>query len=289
MSGARRRLPPLWRWRARRVARALARGLLRLGLRAPRALLVNNKNPFDGLSWRGERELWRCLRRNPWLLLESAKVRQILARERLATFLKTQAIATARGDPARAAHSTLAYNIEALKTSAGVDRPMSLIRPLMSIGRIARDASAMKVLSIGPRSEIELFALLAAGFREDNISALDLFSYSPFINNGDMHAMPYSDNSFDVVLLGWVLSYSKDQAAVAREVLRVCRDGGIVAIAGDYSDRETVNDRFQGETTHMQSCERVLGLFSGHVGQVYFRHEPAGRREPLVMVLFEVQ
>jgi len=183
-----------------------------------------SRNPFDGLSWRGEREMRRLLRRRPWVLFEISGVRQILARERLAAFLSTQRVARLAQNPERAAHAALEYNLEALMTSSDLDRPLSLIRPITSIGRVARDAATLKVLSIGPRSEIEMFALLASGFAPENITGLDLFSYSPFVDVGDMHALPYADNSFDIVLLGWVLAYSTDTAAAAREVYRVARD-----------------------------------------------------------------
>ena len=56
-------------------------------------------------------------------------------------------------------------------------------------------------------------------------------SYSDFIDVGDMHAMPYEDNSFDIVMLGWVLGYSSDPRTVASEAMRVCRPGGYIAVS----------------------------------------------------------
>jgi SAM-dependent methyltransferase len=145
------------------------------------------------------------------------------------------------------------------------------------------------VLSIGPRSEIEIFTLMSAGFSRDRIRALDLFSYSPYVETGDMHAMPYPDCSFDIVFLGWVLSYSRDQAQAAREILRVCRDRAIVVLAGDYSDEHRENRTFNNENTHMKSCDQLLALFSGHVGNVYFRHDPDPPHVFMVMTVFEVR
>ena len=281
-------LPLRARWGMRRAARYIAAALARLGFSVPRSWLMNSKNPFDGLSRRGEREIWRALRRQSWNLLEMREVRRILARDRLASHLSAQSIRRLSSEPANAGRNTLDYNLKTLLTSADVDRPMTLVRPILSIGRVARSARNMKVLSIGPRSEIEIFALLAHGFVLANISALDLFSYSPYVEIGDMHALPYADDSFDVVLLGWVLSYSKRPAAAAGEIYRCCRDRAVVAISADYSDA-TMESVLGDEANHIQSCDQILALFDRKIGQIYFRHEPVGRADPLVMVIFEVR
>ncbi len=283
-------LPIPMQWKARQAARLVASGLVKCGVKVPLTLLANRRNPFDGLTRRGEREIWRLLGKRPWSLLEIREVRQILARERLFSFLQeTGRLHQLPGSPERAARNTLEYNLKTLQTAADLDRPMMLIRPLLSIGRVARSVGQMKVLSIGPRSEIEIFGLIASGFAVDNIAGLDLFSYSPFVDVGDMHALPYANDSFDIVLLGWVLVYSKDQAAAAREVVRCCRHGGVVAIAADYSDASIADDTLGREQTYIQSCEQLLSLFGDCVGQVYFRHEPDGAAEPLIMVIFELK
>jgi hypothetical protein len=271
------RVPPILGRHAKRLSRAFN----------PRRAL--SKDPFDGVSWRAERAIWRLLRRSPSALMEVATIRAIIARERAAAALAMRQVARLANDPSHAARNTLGYNLDALRTSADLDRPMSLIRPILSIPRVERGRAALRVLSIGPRSEIEIFALMASGFRLENITAIDLFSYSPYIKVGDMHALPFGDNLFDIVLLGWVLSYSKEHATVAREVQRVARDDAIIAIAADYSDSATVSAVVTNESTHVQSCGQILDLFRGHVGQVYFRHEPDGRREPLVMTIFQLR
>ena len=63
----------------------------------------------------------------------------------------------------------------------------------------------LKVLSIGPRAEGEIFNIFAHGFELKNIIGLDLFSYSPLIKLGDMHRLEFDDEEFDVVLMGWCL------------------------------------------------------------------------------------
>jgi ubiquinone/menaquinone biosynthesis C-methylase UbiE len=53
------------------------------------------------------------------------------------------------------------------------------------------------------------------------MAAVDLISYSPWITPGDMHKLPFDDNTFDIIVLGWVLGYSSTPGQVANEVLRV--------------------------------------------------------------------
>ena len=84
-------------------------------------------------------------------------------------------------------------------------RSHTLIRPLLSIASISRNIKQLKVLTIGPRVEGEIYNLIGYGFGRKNIVGLDLFSYSPYIAVGNMHAMDFDDNTFDVVISGWVL------------------------------------------------------------------------------------
>ncbi len=48
---------------------------------------------------------------------------------------------------------------------------------------------------------------------------------------GDAEALPFPDASFDVVLSTFGAMFAPDQAAVARELLRVCRPGGKIGMA----------------------------------------------------------
>lgn len=87
---------------------------------------------------------------------------------------------------------------------------------------------ASRFLMIGPRTENEILFLKSLGYT--NVMGLDLISYSPWVALGDMHDMPFADNSFDVVVCGWVISYSKDPDRLAREIARVTRPGGVFAL-----------------------------------------------------------
>lgn len=92
----------------------------------------------------------------------------------------------------------------------------------------------MRVLTIGPRTEGEMLNLMAHGFRRENITALDLHSYSPWVTLGDMHDMPFDDRSFDCVIAGWALPYSNEKQKAVDEMIRVLMDGGLLMLAATY-------------------------------------------------------
>ena len=78
--------------------------------------------------------------------------------------------------------------------------------PLMSIDYLNFERD--KVLSVGPRNEGELFQIRSMGFKWQNIYGIDLLSYSNLVTLGDIHNSKYMDNFFNVILCGWVITYS---------------------------------------------------------------------------------
>ncbi|PVZ12063.1 class I SAM-dependent methyltransferase [Actinomycetospora cinnamomea] len=52
----------------------------------------------------------------------------------------------------------------------------------------------------------------------------------------DAQALPFPDASFDVVLSVYGVQFAPDQAAAAAELLRVCRRGGTIGLAGPVPD-----------------------------------------------------
>lgn len=170
---------------------------------------------------------------------------------------------------------------------------MASLLPLASVAssiqRVSHNIRTLDVLSIGPRSGIEIFALHAAGFDPRRVKALDLFSYSPYVDLGDMHAMPYSDGSFDLVFVGWVLAYSRDPTKAAREIVRVCRSGAIVIASADFIDPPVALAEFNNEGTVIKNVDQLLGYFGEFVGTVYFRHNLDYPGTHMVMTAFEIR
>lgn len=175
---------------------------------------------------------------------------------------------------------TVEHNLKGLQdhTNARMER---LIRPLVSIETVDADSD---VLVVGPRTEADLLLLIGYGLKSGKVRGLDLISYSPWIDLGDMHAMPYEDDSFDVSILGWVLAYSAEPEKVADELVRVTRDGGLVAIGLEYSEmtgddlKELIGYEIEeSERPRINSVPQILELFGDRVRDVYYRHDAPKR------------
>lgn len=189
-------------------------------------------------------------------------------------------------DPAALIENAISYNKENLLNKVSLFRPTSMIMPLRSIEYIADNIKEFRVLSVGPRTEAEIYTLVACGFAPENIRGLDLISYSDFIDVGDMHAMPYDDDSFDIVILGFVLAYSNDNPKAVNEVLRVLRPGGIVVVGCEYTPYTREELENQGSPVSdgvlFKSTEEIVDLFGDTVDQVYFRNDvhPSMQHKP---------
>ena len=190
--------------------------------------------------------------------------------------------------------STIEYNMKGLHDVSGarslrIIKPLSVIELLRPLPEMARKGGELndldypcgaKILTIGPRTEGEIFCLIAYGFKPENIRGLDLISYSPYIDVGDMHNMPYADNSFDVVICSCVLVYSKEPDKACKEILRVCKEGALICIAQDtvpHAGQDHIEKL--GKATLL--CKDYLELFNQNVKRVFFQHELPERLAPV--------
>lgn len=141
-------------------------------------------------------------------------------------------------------------------TYASLTRTARLIGPIVALDYIFHAPERFKVLSIGPRTEMELLHLVGVGFHPDNVTAIDLISPSPWIDPGDMHAMPYPDRSFDIVISSWVLGYSAAPQKAVDEMLRVVVDGGIVAIGATHEPNYEAVDYKDADKKSSARCSK---------------------------------
>jgi SAM-dependent methyltransferase len=112
-------------------------------------------------------------------------------------------------------------------------------------------------------------------FRENiglrNTIGLDLFTTNPeLVKVGDMHKMPFADNSVGLIFIRQALSKSYDVRIVIKEMLRVLKDGGmfVIEIPGPYGwgvGRMRASD--------VKSAASLLKLFRGHVSRVIYKDE----------------
>lgn len=187
---------------------------------------------------------------------------------------------------------TIKHNYQNLLSMEALYRPWQLIWPLVALDFIRQKMKTLEVLSIGPRSEAEILSLYGVGFLPDKVTAIDLISYSDAIDIGDMHALPYADDSFDVIIMGWVLAYSSDNQKAVNEALRVARPGchfavGCVAevMLPEYEKKAkravggisiTSPDVRFGEKTVSRyfNSAQILKLFGDRIAEVNFRCDP---------------
>ncbi len=238
------------------------------------------------------------IQQNPSMLFRLPEVRNEIVMARLDSVDLDQMETTDQIDPA-AVTEAFEYNKEMLRNIA--NHPQSLLRPkllievLSNISYIYQHRGEMKVLCVGPRTEAEFFMLLGEGFNHQNLTGLDLMSYSEFVDVGDMHAMPYDDNSFDIVFLGWVLTYSKDMQQVANECIRVAKPGAYVAVgveAEPHRDDRSLYGHTLSDAPNIDTTDEIVELFEGYVYAVPFRHDvhrsKQGKEVDHVMVVMEL-
>lgn len=184
------------------------------------------------------------------------------------------------------------YSVKMLKRGITSNRPLKFILPLSVIESVNKNGST---LSIGCRFETELLYLAAYGFRPAGIRGMDMISYSPWIDVGNMHKMPYADSSFDTVTMGWLISYSETPELAAREVVRVLKPGGFVAIAVSHYSPEQLARVLADKTyvahpgNRIQTTEGLIKIFEPYVDQVYFKHQPPSDKEGACTVVFSIK
>lgn len=132
---------------------------------------------------------------------------------------------------------TITHNLSAFGNNAvfGMAKRMSLL--LFPTAAIFKDRlDSVHVLIVGPRTEDDIFWARSLGMF--NTVGLDLFSYSPLIQIGDIHKSEIPDHSYDAILLGWMLSYSSEPRRVVDECLRIVKPGGLLGIGIESNARQ---------------------------------------------------
>ncbi len=179
--------------------------------------------------------------------------------------------------------STIEHNLNGLHDVSGarsfrVIKPLSVIETYRALNTMPILGGELhdldyscnaKVLSIGPRTEGEIFCLISHGFKPKNITGIDLISYSPYIDVGDMHNMKYDKDSFDIVICSCVLVYSKDPLLACSEILRVCQNGGLICLSQDTTPEAGKGHLDSNLKQQTITIDDYLKLFSPYVKRVF--------------------
>ena len=91
---------------------------------------------------------------------------------------------------------------------------------------VKENPSDARILYIGARTEAEILYMANFGINPRNITAIDLHSYSPLIELGDMHSLSFSDNTFDACMLSHCIAYSEAPEIAFKEALRTLKRRG---------------------------------------------------------------
>ena len=127
------------------------------------------------------------------------------------------------------------------------------------------DLDKKSLLILGPRYETELLLAKSIGFETDGLRGLDTHSYSPLIDVGDMHSMPYRDSSFSNILCGWTLSYSTEPKRACVEMKRVLAPGGYLIVSMHKVDIN-FDEKIDGvlrPSERIQTLEQLDSIFEG--------------------------
>ena len=178
-----------------------------------------------------------------------------------------------------------------LSDFGSVARSSRLVRCLAAIDKVYLNSSKLSALSIGPRTEMELLSLVGHGFRPENVRGLDLLSYSPWIDVGNAHEMPYEDSSYDVIIAGWILVYSSNPEQMCNEIIRVSKNGAVIAIGTTYwPPAKRAKEDPDRTNLHYPMVVDLLKMFDGFIDQVYVRHDPPNiNKEGRTILVFDVK
>lgn len=125
-----------------------------------------------------------------------------------------------------------------------------------------------KLLVVGSRNEAELMLLQAYGFK--NITAVDLFSYSPKIEVMDMNYLQYPDNFFDIYYSSYVIRYSPDIIKTISEAIRVTKNNGLLIFSFTYGNKSEVvpnGSELNG------GGQELIGLIGKNLSHIYWNED----------------
>ena len=135
-------------------------------------------------------------------------------------------------------------------------RPDGRVRWTMFLLASIPDCPRDSLLVIGPRYEPEILMARGLGWPAGSVRGLDSFSYSPLVDVGDMHSLPYDDEGYGAVTCTWTLSYSTAPQRAAEEIIRVLRPGGYLVVS-----MHKVPDGYKGKLESvLQGDERIQTL-----------------------------
>ena len=103
------------------------------------------------------------------------------------------------------------------------------------------DYKKIKVLSVGPRNEGELYSLMSLGIKKKNITAIDVHSYSPLIQVSMLETADFSTLTFDLITVGWVITYCKNLKKALKNLIKLSSRNTIITIGSTIKNEKQNN------------------------------------------------
>ncbi len=168
---------------------------------------------------------------------------------------------------------TIKHNLSAFDDHAvfGMAKRMALL--LFPIAALLRGKDDARVLIVGPRTEDDIFWAKSLGI--ENTLGFDLFSYSRHVVVGDIHGTEFGDASFDAVLLGWVVSYSKKPQRIVAECTRILKPGGFLAFGIEVDSNQARNGIRPPRVNTVNSADDIEAL--GHLKRIFVAEPDPGQ------------
>lgn len=179
---------------------------------------------------------------------------------------------------------TIEHNMGALAGRAAFGMGNRMITLLYPLAAVIRDTENPKILIVGPRTEDDLYLAKSLGMRD--VRGLDLFSYSELIDIGDMHATNYAPESFDAVVLGWVISYSTDPARLVHECKRILKPGGYLGFGIESNPEFRRTGAYRAPRVNPLNSGADIAALAGL--PIVFLHDPQFNRPTDNAVLFQL-
>lgn len=148
-------------------------------------------------------------------------------------------------------------------------RPQPELRTKLLVDQLVETGGPHRsepVLCIGSRNIFEIEYFLKRGY--SNVVGIDLFSEESRILVMDMHAMTFPNDRFAIVYACHSLEHAYNVRRVAREIIRVSRDGALVAIEVPVRYETT-----KADLVDFGNFDNLLAVFQPHVAKVLWSEE----------------
>ena len=211
-------------------------------------------------------------------LISSKQYRDELALARMKA-LSTSSELLSCSESGNIVPKTISKNLRVLENSTvNVKRRMTLNNRVDNLAKFASlhlpnspDSNRIS-LCIGPRSEYEIFSLLAHGVKR--IVSIDLLSYSDLITPFDLYELDGSIK-FDLIVMGYVLPYLNKPSKAIAMISKCLNPGGILAI-GSSRTFESIDEWNKSGRNEIVSGTKIV--FSSELALESFITDATGGR-----------